>query len=148
MKDLVVWVADKNMEAAVRVLFGKRLHSLGIRKVTLDIYVHPQRDPGCFQDGPEIFRGFRREFRHGLLMLDFAWRGGPAGSALDLEEKVREKFQRAGMGDWAGVVVLEPELEAWVWSDLQKSPSALGGKREKPRFVNGSKNKGSGRRGK
>ncbi len=132
MKDLVVWVADKNMEAAIGTLFRERHLSLEIRKVTLEIYVHPQRDPGCFQEAAEILRSFRGSFRHGLLMLDFAWKGVPAGSGLELEKKIRRKFERAGMGGWAGVVVLEPELEAWVWNASSKVPECLGWKPKKP----------------
>ncbi len=132
MKDLVVWVADKNMEAVVDALFLKRRHSLGIGEISWEIYVHPQRDPGCFRDGAEVLRRFRGSFQHGLLMLDFSWDGVPAESAEKLERKIREKFKRANLGGWAEVIVLEPELEAWVWSASPKVPECLGWKEEKP----------------
>ena len=45
-KDLVVLVADKNMEFALRGLFS-RTPSFGIHPVTADVFVHPEKDPGC-----------------------------------------------------------------------------------------------------
>ena len=44
-KDLIILVADKNMEFAVRGILT-RLEALGIRDITYDLYVHPERDPG------------------------------------------------------------------------------------------------------
>jgi len=46
-KDLVVLVADKNMEFAVKGLLP-RSQSFGINPLAYDIHVHIERDPGCF----------------------------------------------------------------------------------------------------
>ena len=46
-KDLVVLVADSNMEAVIGGLIGPRPSALGITSVTYDCFVHPRRDPGC-----------------------------------------------------------------------------------------------------
>lgn len=43
-KDLVVLVPDKNMEASLRGLLS-RCAALGLRDVTFDLFVHPERDP-------------------------------------------------------------------------------------------------------
>ena len=45
-KDLILLVADKNMEASLKGLLT-RFRSLKLRQVTFDLYVHPERDPGC-----------------------------------------------------------------------------------------------------
>jgi hypothetical protein len=47
--DLVLLVADKNIEHGLRGLLS-RPQALGIRSVTSKTYVHPQRDPGCAQN--------------------------------------------------------------------------------------------------
>ena len=43
-KDLVVLVADKDMEHALKGLLG-RPRALGIREIEADIRVHPRHDP-------------------------------------------------------------------------------------------------------
>ncbi len=49
-KDLILLVADKNMDASLKGLLS-RFHALGHRQVTFDLYVHPDRDPGCLLRG-------------------------------------------------------------------------------------------------
>ena len=57
MIDLVSLVADKNIEAALAELLGRRRGALGLRDLKHEITVHPRRDPGCYDDGPEMLRG-------------------------------------------------------------------------------------------
>src|SRR6266542_2862642 len=113
MKDLVCLAADKNIEAAVRGLLA-RPEALDIRDVTYDVFVHPRRDPGCYHEAHVFLRAFRRDYAHALVVFDRAWEGAPAQEAALLEGAVRE---RLGTDDWADVVVIDPELEVWVWSD-------------------------------
>lgn len=56
MKDLVVLVADKNAEFALRGAL-QRSEALGIRPMTSEFLMHPERDGGAregdFPDQPE-----------------------------------------------------------------------------------------------
>jgi hypothetical protein len=122
MKDLVCVAADKNIEAALRGMLA-RSHALGIRDLTLDILVHPRHDPGCFHEAHEFLRLFRGQYRHALVIFDRAWDGAPASDAVELETALR---QRLGNDGWADVVVIDPELEAWVWSDSPWVDECLG----------------------
>ena len=45
-KDLIILVADKNMEHTIKGLLA-RPPALGIRPLSFDIRVHPERDAGC-----------------------------------------------------------------------------------------------------
>lgn len=116
MRDLVLWVPDKNIEAALEALL-QRNQSLGIKPLTPKIFPDPQRDPGCFKNGAVHLAGFRESYSHGLLVFDHSWDGCPAANAVNLEMMVREQFEAKGIGEWADVVVLEPELEIWAWTD-------------------------------
>jgi len=49
-----------------------------------------------------------------------------------LESEVEQRLSTAGWGDRAAVVVIEPELEAWVWSDTPHVDEALGWKDKRP----------------
>ncbi len=127
MIDLVCLVADKNIEAAVGGLLRRRQRSLGIRPVHLEIHVHPRRDPGCFHEGPTMLAGLIADHAaRGLLVFDQAWEGNPHDTAASTEASVRESFRRLGIAERAAVVVIEPEIEAWVWSASPHVARALG----------------------
>ena len=63
-----------------------------------------------------------------MIVLDHAWEGVPAASGAALEALIDEKLDEAGMADWAVPVVIEPELEAWVFSPSPHVPDVLGWK--------------------
>lgn len=69
VKDLVVLVADGQMEFAVRGLLT-RGPSLAFREVAFDVYVHPAKDAGCRLRGHEFLRPFTRQYAHALVMHD------------------------------------------------------------------------------
>lgn len=123
--DLLCLVADKNMEAAVSGLLS-RPRALGIRPIAPELIIHPEHDPGCFHDGVEFLRGLRSRAEHALVLLDFAWQGVPAESASELEDQLEMNLARAGMKDWARAVVIEPELEAWVFGRSRHISTELG----------------------
>ena len=62
MKDLVILVADKDLEHAMKGLLS-RPEALGIRAVETDIFVEPQHDPACARHGVEFISNFSRQYR-------------------------------------------------------------------------------------
>jgi hypothetical protein len=125
MKDLVCLVADKSIEATVRELLA-RPQALGIREVTHDLFVHPRRDPGCFHEAHDFLRPLAGSYHHALVIFDRAWEGAPAQQGTTLELPVRDRLQQLGTAGWAEVVVIDPELEVWVWSDSPHVDEQLG----------------------
>ena len=69
MEDLVILVADKQMEFAIRGLLG-RYRALGIRQITYAIYRHPNSDPGCRLESDSFLRSFHSNFRYALVLFD------------------------------------------------------------------------------
>lgn len=128
MKDLVCLAADNNIEAVLGGLLA-RPQALGLRAIEADLPVHPHRDPGCFHTAHEFLRQFRGSYRHALVVFDAVWAGAPSRDALVLEEEVR---RRLGDDGWADVVVVDPEIEAWVWSDSPHVEECLGWRDRKP----------------
>jgi hypothetical protein len=55
VKDLIVLVADADMEAAVRGLLS-RPSALGIRPISFDVKRHVQRDAGCRSGAHDLLR--------------------------------------------------------------------------------------------
>ena len=112
MKDLVALVADKNMQFALDAGL-KRHQSLGIRKIDFDILQHPGRDGGVRADGSELLRLQRGSYSHAVMVLDYEG-SGAADSRGDLERQLDGLLERT-WGDDAKAIVIEPELESWIW---------------------------------
>ena len=128
MKDLVCVVADKQIAATLEELL-RRYRALGIRPVKAEFLVHPNHDSGCYARPTELLAGYRQAVEHALIVLDHEWEGVPTTSGIALEALIDKKLKEAGLADWAAPVVIEPELEAWVFSASPHVPDVLGWKR-------------------
>jgi hypothetical protein len=124
-KDLVVLIADKNMEGAFLGLLS-RPQSLGLRDLSYDLYVHPERDPGCFLRGHDFLRPFAYRYSYALVIFDREGCGKDTVGRIDLERQVEQRLFSSGWNDRAAAIVIDPELEIWVWSDSPHVESALG----------------------
>jgi hypothetical protein len=113
MKDLVLLVADKNAQFALRGAL-QRLEALGIRPTDFEFRVHPGRDGGARKSGPEVLALERRRFRHGLLVLDLEGSGTDLPNAPALEAQLDRRLQ-VRWKSGATAIVIEPELDVWVW---------------------------------
>ena len=122
IKDLVILVADKNMEFALKGILS-RYHSMKIRDITREIYVHPEKDPGCLLRGHLFMRPFVNRFAHALVLLDRVGSGQERSARDELEIEIDKRLSSSGWGDRASAVVIEPELDIWVWSDSPKRKS-------------------------
>lgn len=130
MTDLFCLVADLPMQVVVEAVLN-RPEALQIRPISVTWSVHIHRDSGCYHTGPELLRNSRADHSHGLLILDHAW-DGPAASGALLAEQLRGRLAGAGLADWADVVVLEPELEAWLFTGSPHLPLCLGWRGQNP----------------
>jgi hypothetical protein len=123
--DLVCVVADRSIEAAIEAVL-RRHEALGIRPIEFEMLVHPERDPGCFREPAKLLGGYTERARHALVVLDRAWEGAPTEDAAELEQLLETELERIGHSEWAKAVVIEPELEAWVFSDSPHVATTLG----------------------
>lgn len=125
MIDLWVLVADSNIKAAVEGLLS-RPEALGIRRPTVRFTVHPQRDPGCFNDAAGPLRVCVPQARHGLVVLDREFDGSSGRSAAELEGLIEGDLAKVAPADWGRAVVIDPELEIWVFADSPHVAEVLG----------------------
>lgn len=123
MNDLTLVVADKNMHFALRGALN-RPEALGIRPVSFDFLVHPGRDGGVRKEGPELLALKRSSSRHGLIVLDHEGCGATQ-SAVELEQELDRRVNLA-WGGGGGALVIEPELDVWMWGTENALKSALG----------------------
>ena len=130
LKPLLLLLADSECASTLRGFFGRdKFHkSLGCGPITLngaifdsenDIRVHPGHDPGVWKDPQAILFSERRNYEKCLLILDEAWEGAPKPAKIiaDIEGLVlsEAKWER----DRFEVILIRPELEAWIW---QRNP--------------------------
>jgi hypothetical protein len=113
MKDLVLLVADKNAHFALKGALG-RPEALGIRPIEFEFRVHPGRDGGTRRTGPEVLALERRRFKHALLVLDFEGCGTELPNATALEAQLDGRLS-THWKESAKSIVIEPELDVWVW---------------------------------
>jgi hypothetical protein len=125
MKDLIGLVADKKMEAGVAALL-RRAASFQIRPITTDVYRHPHHDSGVLLEAADFLQVFRNSHQHAIVFFDREGCGQDALEPDELKRSVQAKLDAKGWHGRSDVVVLNPELEAWVWSDSPHVADVLG----------------------
>ncbi len=119
-KDLLLIVADLDAENVMQSLLN-RYQAFQIKKVNYEIIRHPERDPGCRGKGVSFARMFCRQYDHLILIFDHHGAGADKTIPEDLEKKLESELCINGWEEnRAAVVVIQPELEAWVWGDSKQ----------------------------
>lgn len=132
MLDLIVLVADTDMEWTMRTLLEKRTDSLGIRPLRFEVRRHHGRDPGVFKNAHNFLRFYLRRARYALVLLDREGCGQEhCLSAEKIETELERRLRQNGWTDAeehsrATAIALDPELEVWVWSRSPYVAQVLG----------------------
>jgi hypothetical protein len=113
-KDLVVLVADKNMQFALRGAFG-RPRALGTGAFDHEFRIHVGRDGGVRASGAAMLAQERRRFRHALLVLDFEGCGADAFQSPQSLQAKLDSEMRTHWGEDGRAIVISPELDVWLW---------------------------------
>ena len=127
-KDLVVVTADKQQEQTIATLLIERWQSLGIRQLAINVdfdIFSLQNDSKVFHEAGRFLSTFARQYNYALVLIDAKWDGSPP-SADEIETKIQEDLNRNGWEGRSAVVVLDPELEIWVWSRSPHVPKMFG----------------------
>lgn len=121
--DLVVLVADKDLEEAVQALLP-RTDDLRLRPFRFEVRRHPNRDGGCRTGAANFLRPFQRHHRS-LVLFD---RDGCGSSRprVEIQHEVETDLSRNGWADRTKAIVIDPELEAWIWGDMVQTSRILG----------------------
>jgi hypothetical protein len=125
MKDLVILVSDSDIEIGIKTLIEKRYNSLNIKQINFDIYKHPQRDPGVLKKAHEFLRPHISSYRYALVMFDYEGCGDEDKPIDELEAVVKERLENNGWERRCEVIILNPELEIWIWTESQQVAKVL-----------------------
>lgn len=132
MRDCFFIVADANMEYTLRGMLSRGRFDLTLQCGTfgfdarLDLMVAVgDNDPGLFERIESYVRPVRFTHSHLVVMIDAEWAGSPG--AVRIRAHIVDGCVRSG---WPGndvvAVVLDPELETWIWQDSPIVESVVG----------------------
>ncbi len=123
--DLVVLVPDLDIAGTVEGLLN-RPESVGTRPVSFSITRHLRRDCGCRSGAAERLREYIRDYRYTIVLFDKHGCGDPGESRQSIQDDVELRLSRNGWPDRCRAIVIEPELEAWIWNESREVPFSLG----------------------
>lgn len=115
MSDLIILVADNDMEQTIRGLLKGRRNDLQIKDIDFEINRHPYRDSGCFSSADEFLRPFINQFDYAMVIFDHHGSGQENRTRSVVEEEVETVLTKNGWADRNCVVTIKPELENWIW---------------------------------
>jgi hypothetical protein len=125
-KDLVVLVADLDIETIVSTILRERRRSLGIREIAFDVLRFTQHDAGCYLNGPEFLRDKQRLFANAMIVFDRFGCGREELTRDDVEIDVESRMEKSGWGNRCAAVCIDPEVESWLWGRTKGLETALG----------------------
>ncbi len=129
-RDLFVVVADLDAENVIKTLLSTRKKALGVAvdfDPDTDFLRYNKRDSGCYQDAVSVLTPPRRTHEHALIIFDRHGCGAESADRKAIEDDVERRLRGSGWpAGMAAAVVIDPELEAWVWSTSPHVANVLG----------------------
>ncbi len=108
------------MEFLVRGLLPRIPKIERLKHFSFDVVVHPNRDPGIFNEANELLKLFPKKYSHCLVILDHEGSGQEKKSREKIEEEIHKTISQVGWENRICVICIQPELENWIWvSDVR-----------------------------
>jgi hypothetical protein len=131
--ELVVLGADADIIAVVETLLFSRHRSLGIRELPrpqVTLIKDGYHDSSTPEHVAELLQTFSRTHKRALVIRDFEGSGYEAEGVASLEQAIKHALVAKGWNlDRIEVVVVEPEIEAWLRLDSTHLESLVREKR-------------------
>ncbi len=119
--ELVVLGADADIVAVAETLLFVRHKSLGIRELTREkvaLIKDAYHDSSTAQHVAELLQTYSTTHKHALVIRDFEGSGYEGEGIPALEKDIKDSLLLKGWNsDRIEVVVIEPEVEAWLRFD-------------------------------
>lgn len=118
-RDIVFLLADKGMEQVITGFLGRRRfhQSLGCGQFSfdprLDLIVSPTKDSGMLKYARGLLTSYEKTHQRAVVVVDADWVGTPGATEL----RKRLEHSLANGWDEFAVIVIEPELEAWIMNE-------------------------------
>ena len=86
---------------------------------------HVNRDSGCRSAATVHLRPYLKSHRYALVVFD-RHGCGSQGPRVEIQREVERDLARNGWKDRSKVIVIDPEIEVWVWSGSPEVARVLG----------------------
>ena len=131
-RELGFYVADLSMENAISGFLTRSdfhlPHNLGTRRFQFDpkedMFRAGGHDPGLFSTGHDLVNTLWASHEKVVVVLDAEWDGSPGAATIQAELTARI-VSRGWPMDRFKVIVIDPELEAWIWQRNQRVATPL-----------------------
>ena len=124
-KDIIILTADLDAENLLKGLLPRLPRSDTIEEFSFEIYRHPMRDAGCYNDSHSFLRPFIKQFNYALVIFDHDGCGHETENCDSIESAVKQKLSNNGWDKRCEVIAIEPELENWIWMNNSNVEKAL-----------------------
>ncbi len=130
MRELVILTADGTMNAVFKAFFSREMWHMTLGCGAFDLWteedifhVPGQTDGAVHRRAHEFLRPYLGTHRRALVALD--WQFGGERPAAEVREEVLQNLRRNGWEDRCEVVVIDPEIEVWLWQDKPQIAQAV-----------------------
>lgn len=132
MRDCIFLLADTNMQAAFEGFFTRKGFHQSLDCGNFDFdprqdirVASGDNDPGLYTRGHELLRPFLRSHRRAVVVLDSEWDGSPGKDGIT--DHLTGQIAATGWSDDRFIViVIDPELENWIWQQNDHVARGLG----------------------
>lgn len=131
MRPLVILTADGTMNAVFTAFFNRPgwhqtlgCHPFELRPEQDILYVPGQTDGAIHNRAHEFLRPYLSTHDRALVVLDQQF--GGERPAAQVRDDIVERMNRNGWSPNNDVVVIDPELEVWLWQDKPQIARAVG----------------------
>lgn len=132
MRECIFLLADTNMRATFEGFFTRPAFHQRLGCGTFDFDVQKDikvaagdNDPGLYTRGHELLRPFQKTHQRAVMVMDAAWAGSPGADAIK-QHMAREILSTGWKENTFQVIVIDPELENWIWQKNDHVASGLG----------------------
>jgi len=124
--DLIILAADKDAIEALNGILQTLPLKGRMKRIRYEIKPALMHDGAARRHAHELLRPYIRQARFALVVFDREGCGAEGLSRIEIEREVLGRLEENGWHGRAEAVVIDPELEAWVWSHSPKVDEVLG----------------------
>jgi hypothetical protein len=136
MRDVIFHLANEHMEKGFKAFFAREdwHFALGCRRFSIDplnekdiFRVPGHTDGGIWKHAGKNLRPFRDKYQYAIIILDADFEPHPGAKVL--HQDISEAMTKSGWEpERFAVIVIQPELEAWLWAPNLNVARAFGHK--------------------
>jgi len=124
MIDVIVLLPCIAYEKALEGIFSRH-RALHVRSFTYNTFINPERDPGCRFKSASFLRPFINRSEHALVVFDLYGCGDGNNARVQIEDDIETSLRQNGWANRSAAIVVDPEIETWVWSDSHHVDNVL-----------------------